>query len=378
MINHPSIQLTKALVERASVTPHDGGCQDLLAERLARLGFHIEAMPFGQTRNLWATHGTGEPVLVFAGHTDVVPEGPLEAWKFPPYSAQIHEGKLYGRGAADMKSGLAAMLVACERFLTKHPDHRGTLAWLITSDEEGPFVDGTVRVLEALKQRQQPITWCLVGEPSSEQHIGDVIKVGRRGSLNATLTIHGKQGHVAYAHLADNAIHKAMLALHALASHVWDEGGHGFPPTSLQITTAEAGHAINVIPGQLTLRFNIRYSTLHTLEQLQHATEAILARHLPSDAYTLHWQSSGAPFLTRQGDLLNAVEQSIATVTGRTTQRSTAGGTSDGRFFAPLGVEVVELGVVNQTIHQINECVALEEVVILTDIYEAILQQLLS
>lgn len=371
-----TLKLTRALIELASVTPDDGGCQRLMMERLAAAGFKMEPMRFGEVDNLWATRGDSGPLFVFAGHTDVVPPGSEDAWSSPPFSATAVDGFLVGRGAADMKSSLAAMVVASERFVASHPEHLGTIGFLITSDEEGPAQDGTRRVIDALAARNEHIDWCVVGEPSSTTSLGDLVKNGRRGSLNASLLVRGRQGHVAYPHLADNPIHRAMSALDALTRERWDEGNAFFQPTCLQISNISAGEGTtNVIPGQLRALFNIRFSTEVTAEQLQARCEAILKAH--DLDFTIDWSLSGEPFLTRPGQLLDAVRESIFAETGLIPEVSTGGGTSDGRFIAPTGAQVVEVGHVNETIHQVDERVALEDIERLTRIYEGILERLL-
>lgn len=373
----PTLQFTLDLIREPSVTPFDADCQTLMIRRLEAIGFRIERLRFGEVDNFWARRGTQAPVLCFAGHTDVVPTGPVEQWKVPPFEPTIVDGILTGRGAADMKGSLAAMVVACEQFVAAHPDHTGSIAFLITSDEEGVAVDGTVRVIETLEARQEKITWCLVGEPSSTTQVGDVIKNGRRGSLGGILTVHGRQGHVAYPHLADNPIHRALPALAELAAETWDHGNEFFPATSFQISNINAGTgANNVIPGDLQVVFNFRFSTELTDAILRERTEAVLNRH--GLRYTLDWKLSGQPFLTPRGDLVDAAVKAIRQVTGRETELSTSGGTSDGRFIAPTGAQVVELGPVNKTIHQINECVAAEDLDQLTEIYTALLKNLLT
>ena len=372
----PTLELCQQLIERPSVTPEDAGCQALMAERLTACGFHCEHLRFGDVDNLWAVRGDAGPLLVFAGHTDVVPPGPLDQWQSDPFTPTIRDGLLYGRGAADMKGSLAAMVVACEGFVTAHPDHNGRIGFLITSDEEGPATDGTVKVIEHLQRAGEPIDWCLVGEPSSSEALGDTVKNGRRGSLGGVLTVHGVQGHVAYPHLADNPIHSAMPALHALASETWDEGNDFFPPTSFQVSNIKAGTgATNVIPGELELVFNFRFSTASTEEDLRRRTEAILDQH--GLKYSLSWSLSGQPFITGQGELVDAVVSAIRSVTGRDTLLSTAGGTSDGRFIAPTGSQVVELGPVNRSIHQRNEHVLVSDLPLLTAMYQATLENLL-
>lgn len=377
MMLSPTLKFTLDLIREPSVTPFDADCQTLMIRRLEAIGFRIERLRFGDVDNFWARRGSEAPVFCFAGHTDVVPTGPAEQWKTPPFEPRIEAGMLTGRGAADMKGSLAAMVVACERFVAEHPDHRGSIAYLITSDEEGVAVDGTVRVVETLEARQEKIDWCLVGEPSSTAQVGDVIKNGRRGSLGGILTVHGRQGHVAYPHLADNPIHRALPALAELAAETWDHGNEFFPATSFQISNIRAGTgANNVIPGDLDVVFNFRFSTELTETQLRERTETLLQRH--GLRYTLNWKLSGQPFLTPRGDLVDAAVAAIKHVTGRDTELSTSGGTSDGRFIAPTGAQVVELGPVNKTIHQINECVSANDLDTLTDIYERLLKKLLA
>ncbi len=371
-----TLALCCELIRRESVTPEDAGCQALMIEHLQGLGFTCTELPFAEVSNFWALRGTQGPVLVFAGHTDVVPTGPLEEWRTPPFEPTLRDGVLYGRGSADMKGSLAAMLVACEDFVAAHPDHPGRIAFLITSDEEGPAVNGTVKVLQYLQQQGESIDWCVVGEPSSSQALGDVIKNGRRGSLNATLRVRGTQGHVAYPHLADNPIHRALPALHALASETWDQGNAFFPATSLQISNIHAGTgATNVIPGELEVTFNFRYCTEVTDAQLRQRTEAILERH--GLDYHIDWQLSGLPFLTDSGALVEAVRRSVEAVTGQAPQLSTGGGTSDGRFIATTGAQVVELGPVNATIHKTNEEVNAQDLPRLAAMYRGILERLL-
>ncbi len=371
-----SLALTQELIRRPSVSPEDQGCLQVIGERLSALGFRIERMPFGPVENLWALHGDEAPLLCFAGHTDVVPTGPREEWHTDPFEPVVRDGVLYGRGAADMKSGLAAMITATERFIAKHPKHAGTLGFLLTSDEEGPSVDGTRRVMEVLESRGEKITWCIVGEPTSTDALGDMIKIGRRGSLSGKLTVHGVQGHVAYPHLADNPVHAAAPALAELASRVWDKGNEFFQPTTFQISNISAGTgAPNVIPGELKARFNIRFSTEQTVEKLQQTITEILDRHKVN--YTLEWFVSGLPFFTPPGELSNAVVQAIKEKTGRVPELSTTGGTSDGRFIAPTGAQVVELGVVNATIHKVNENVRIAEIDTLSEMYERVMELLL-
>ena len=372
-----TLELAKNLIRRASVTPEDAGCQELLAERLQAIGFGIEHLRFGEVDNLWARRGEAAPLFCFAGHTDVVPSGPEEDWRFPPFSASEHEGKLYGRGSADMKGSIAAFVTACERFIERHPGHRGSIAFLITSDEEGPAVDGTVRVVETLESRGEKIDWCLVGEPSSNDRLADVIKNGRRGSLGASLTVHGIQGHVAYPHLARNPVHAFAPALLDLSRETWDEGNAHFPPTTFQISNIHAGTgASNVIPGHLQVQFNLRFSTELDEAKIRQRVEAILNQHALD--YDIDWQLSGKPFLTPAGELVDAIRGAVKTVCGYETELSTAGGTSDGRFIAPTGAQVVELGPLNATIHQIDEHVAIADLDRLSAIYEQVLIRLLS
>jgi succinyl-diaminopimelate desuccinylase len=373
----PTLELSRALIARPSVTPDDKGCQQLLAERLERLGFVVERLRFGEVDNLWARRGNATPLFAFAGHTDVVPTGPLAEWDSDPFVPAVRDGYLFGRGSADMKGSIAAMVTACERFIAVHPGHHGSMAFLITSDEEGPAVNGTVKVIEELETRGEKINWCLVGEPSSKKHTGDVIKNGRRGSLNGVLTIQGRQGHVAYPQLADNPIHRAAPALAELAAIEWDRGNDYFPPTTFQISNISAGTgAENVIPGSMELLFNLRFSTESTAESLQARIMEILDRH--GLKYDIRWRLSGQAFLTPAGELVEAARHAIQTTTGITTELSTSGGTSDGRFIAPTGAQVVELGPVNATIHQTNECVNIAELDRLSAIYEEILKELLT
>ncbi len=373
----PSVLLTQDLIRRPSVSPEDQGCLQLIGQRLEAIGFRVERMPFGPVENIWALHGTERPVLCFAGHTDVVPTGPREEWHTDPFEPVIRDGILYGRGAADMKSGLAAMVVATERFIAKHPDHKGTLAYLLTSDEEGPSVDGTRRVMEVLEGRNEKIDYCVVGEPSSTEKLGDMIKIGRRGSLSGKLTVHGIQGHVAYPHLADNPVHAVAPALAELAGRTWDKGNEFFQPTTFQISNISAGTgAPNVIPGEFRARFNIRFSTEQTVEKLQSTITEILNRHKVN--YTLEWFVSGLPFFTAPGALSKAVVQAIQENANRTPELSTTGGTSDGRFIAPTGAQVVELGVINATIHKVNENVRVDDIVTLTAMYERVMELMLA
>jgi succinyl-diaminopimelate desuccinylase len=372
-----TLALTCDLMSRASVSPTDSGCQALMGERLAALGFRIENLRFGDVDNFWARRGVDGPLFCFAGHTDVVPPGPLEEWHSDPFTPVIRDGVLYGRGAADMKSGLAAMVTACEDFVGRHPDHRGSIAFLITSDEEGPSIDGTKRVVEVLKSRRESIDWCLVGEPSSESVLGDTIKIGRRGSLSGRLTVHGIQGHIAYPQFADNPIHALAPALAELASRTWDRGNEHFQPTTFQVSNIAAGTgAPNVIPGELKARFNLRFSTEQTVESLQATVAGILAKH--GVKHTLDWFISGYPFLTAPGTLSEAAARAVKEELDMTAKLSTGGGTSDGRFIAPLGAQVIELGVVNATIHKANECVRVEDIERLRRTYRRTLEILLA
>ncbi len=376
-MSHKTIELTKALINKKSVTPEDAGCQDLMADILTPLGFEIEDLTFHDTKNIWARKGTEDPVFCFAGHTDVVPSGPEDAWQTQPFTATEKDGYLHGRGAADMKGSLAAMLVATEAFVKANPDHKGSIAFLITSDEEGPFINGTTKVIDTLEARNEKITWCLVGEPSSTDEVGDIVKNGRRGSLTGNLTVKGIQGHVAYPHLAENPIHKSALALAELANTKWDNGNDSFPPTSFQISNINGGTgAGNVIPGELKVCFNFRFSTEVTDHQLIDRVTQILDAHKLN--YDINWTFNGQPFLTDTGNLVEATQRAIEHCTGRQTTLSTAGGTSDGRFIAPTGAQVIELGPVNATIHKIDECVKMDDLVTLTDIYQDILKRLLA
>jgi succinyl-diaminopimelate desuccinylase len=372
-----TLRLTEELIARASVSPADGGCQAVMIERLEAVGFAVESMRFGPVDNFWATHGSGGPVFCFAGHTDVVPSGPPEEWQSDPFTPVIKDGWLYGRGAADMKSGLAAMLTACEEFVRRRPEHRGTIALLITSDEEGPSVDGTRRVVEVLRERKQPIDWCLVGEPSSESTLGDTIKIGRRGSLSGRLTVHGIQGHIAYPQFANNPVHAVAPALAELAARTWDRGNEHFQPTTFQVSNISAGTgAPNVIPGELKARFNLRYSTEQTVDGLKTVVEELLRRHGVN--YSLEWFISGYPFLTVPGELSQAAARAVQEQLHITPKLSTGGGTSDGRFIAPMGAQVIEIGVINATIHKVNECVRVADIDGLQRIYHRILEILLT
>ena len=371
-----TLDLAKALISRDSVTPEDKGCQALMIERLKNIGFEIKSLKFGEVDNFWALRGEAEPVFVFAGHTDVVPVGPN--WATNPFEPSIKDGMLFGRGAADMKGSLAAMVTATERFIQDFPDHQGAIGFLITSDEEGPAVDGTIKVCEYLQKNNQTVNYCLVGEPSSTNQLGDIIKNGRRGSLNANLRIIGKQGHIAYPHLAQNPIHIALPALEELATKAWDEGNEYFPATSFQISNINAGTgATNVIPGEIEVVFNFRYSTESTHDELQQGVEAILDKHKLN--YELDWNHSGFPFLTPEGALVGSCVQAIKQVCGVDAKLSTSGGTSDGRFIAPmLEAQVVELGPLNATIHQVDECVSVQDLDNLSNVYYQILKNILQ
>ncbi|MGH1538856.1 MAG: succinyl-diaminopimelate desuccinylase [Arenicella sp.] len=383
-MQNPTLELAKQLISQRSVTPDDALCQTIMAERLENLGFNIEHMPFGEgterVANLWARRGTAEPLLVFAGHTDVVPAGDLAGWNTDPFIPIEKNGVLYGRGAADMKSSLAAFITAIEDFVSQHPDHAGSIALLITSDEEGIAKYGTVKVIETLQARQEEIDYCIVGEPSSTNVLGDVIKNGRRGSLGCVLTLNGKQGHVAYPHLANNPIHYCGTVIEKLTAIEWDQGNKYFPPTSFQISNINSGTgATNVIPGSAILTFNFRFSTEITDEHIRSTVESLLTRTLENTGitYETDWHLSGQPFITGHGELVNACVNAIKSELNIETKLSTAGGTSDGRFIAPTGAEVVELGPVNASIHQINENVEIEALQGLSNTYRAVLENLL-
>ena len=372
-----TLDLTCELIRCRSVTPEDAGCMELIADRLLPQGFTLEQLDFGDTRNLYMRHGTEAPLLVFLGHTDVVPSGPEAKWRSPPFEPSIRDGLLYGRGAADMKSGVAAMVTALQRFIHDHPGHRGSVAILMTSDEEGAATDGVVKVIDTLTARGEQIDWCLIGEPSSFDQLGDVIRVGRRGSLCGVLTVHGVQGHVAYPDKADNPIHRAAPALTALTTEVWDQGNAFFPPTSFQISNIQAGTgAENIIPGSLKVSFNFRFSTAVTEAELKERVHAILDRH--GLRYDLAWRLSGAPFLTTGETLIEATQAALELTLGQRARPDTGGGTSDGRFVAPTGAEIVELGPLNGTIHKIDECIPVEDIDVLSTIYERILINLLA
>jgi succinyl-diaminopimelate desuccinylase len=372
-----TLELAIDLVSRASVTPEDAGCQDVMIRRLEAIGFVVERLRFGEVDNFWARRGTEAPLFAFAGHTDVVPPGSLEEWDSDPFRPEIRDGLLYGRGACDMKGSLAAMVTAVEAFVKAHPEHPGSIAFLITSDEEGPAVDGTVKVVETLEARGEKIDWCLVGEPSSTDRLGDIIKNGRRGSHNARLVVHGRQGHVAYPRLAKNPIHLVAPAIAELAATEWDRGNDFFPPTTFQVSNISGGTgATNVIPGSVELLMNFRYCTETNHHRIERQVAEILDRH--GLEYDIEWKLSGKPFLTAEGELVEAAEEAIAGITGEPTQLSTSGGTSDGRFIAPTGAQVLELGPVNATIHQVNECVSVEDLDRLSAIYERIIGKLLA
>ncbi|MEL7447693.1 MAG: succinyl-diaminopimelate desuccinylase [Pseudomonadota bacterium] len=373
---HPTLALTRDLIERQSVTPADCGCQRLIAQRLADAGFTIEHLPFGDVTNLWARRGDAAPLVCFAGHTDVVPTGPLTAWQTDPFTPTERDGILYGRGAADMKGNLAAMVCAVEGFVAERASHSGSIAFLLTSNEEGPAVDGTRRVVDTLQARGEHIDYCIVGEPSSDSLLGDTVRIGRRGSLNGYLTVHGIQGHVAYSHKADNPIHRFAPALAELVATEWDTGDKHFPPTSFQVASINTGDgAINVIPGELTLSFNLRFSPASTAENIQQRIVGILERH--GVRHSLRWHLSGQPFFTAPGVLTDAISDAIESVAGLRPELSTGGGTSDGRFIAPTGTAVVELGVINASIHKIDEHVTIDDLERLQRIYRGALERLL-
>ncbi|WP_308366839.1 MULTISPECIES: succinyl-diaminopimelate desuccinylase [unclassified Microbulbifer] len=373
----PTVKLASDLIRLKSVTPEDAGCMDLMIQRLEKIGFKTTRLRWGDTDNFWAVRGETGPLFAFAGHTDVVPTGPEENWQHPPFEPTVDNGYLYGRGAADMKGSLAAMVVACEEFVAAHPDHSGRIAFLITSDEEGPATGGTVKVVQWLEERREKIDWCLVGEPSSTERVGDVIKNGRRGSLGLELRVLGVQGHVAYPHLAENPIHTLAPALAELAAEEWDKGNDFFPATSFQVSNINGGTgATNVIPGEVKLVCNWRFSTETTAKELERRARATLDKH--GLKYEANFNLSGQPFLTAEGPLVEAAQSAILSVTGEATQLSTAGGTSDGRFIAPTGAQVVELGPVNATIHKVDECVKAEDLDKLKKMYREILVRLLT
>ena len=372
-----TLQLAKQLISIPSVTPDDLGCQEIIAERLSAIGFKIENLRFGEVDNLWARHGTKKPLFVFAGHTDVVPTGPAEKWRSDPFTPTIVDKTMTGRGTADMKSSIAAMVCACEKFFSDHKEIEGSVAFLITSDEEGPATEGTVKVIEHLTNNNEKIDWCLVGEPSSSNTLGDVIKNGRRGSISGDLIIHGVQGHIAYPHLAKNPIHLFAGALQSLCDEKWDNGNDHFPPTSFQISNINGGTgATNVIPGELNVQFNLRFSTEITDSEIQKRIEAILDRHQLK--YSLNWTVSGQPFLTADGHLVDAAKQAIKSVCNIEAELSTSGGTSDGRFIAPTGAQVVELGPINESIHKIDENINIQDLEQLTKVYTEILNNLFN
>jgi succinyl-diaminopimelate desuccinylase len=376
-LQDPVLSLLFDLIRRRSVTPDDAGCQDVLADRLGKLGFACETMVFGDVTNLWARRGTDSPLFCFAGHTDVVPPGDLGEWQSDPFEPDVRDGHVYGRGSADMKSGLAAMVVAVERFLEDHPDHPGSIAFLITSDEEGRARDGTLKVVEALQAREEKIDWCVIGEPSSHAELGDVVRIGRRGSLSGMLEVRGVQGHVAYPHLADNPIRRFAPVLAELHGIVWDEGNAYFPPTSFQVVNIQSGiGAPNVTPAQLSARFNFRYSTEWDHHRLKERVHAILDAH--DIDYQLDWHLSGEPFLTQPGQLIDAVSRAVEEHTGGAPELSTGGGTSDGRFISPAGADVVELGPIAASIHKIDERVRLDDVSKLASMYQRILELMLA
>lgn len=372
-----TLELARDLISRASVTPADAGCQPMLTQRLAESGFQGEDYPFGEVRNLWLRRGTSGPLFVFAGHTDVVPPGPESDWTTPAFEPTERDGRLFGRGAADMKGSVAAFVTAAERFVARHPQHQGSIALLLTSDEEGPARDGTRRVVQALSEQGIRPDWCLVGEPSSSERVADTVKNGRRGSLSGRLLVQGTQGHVAYPQFADNPVHRTAPALADLINTEWDTGNHHFPPTSFQITRVEAGEgANNVVPGSMAVDFNFRFSTEVTEAQLRERVTTLLARHQLD--YQLEWHLSGTPFLTEHGDFIDAAVRVIEEATGQRPALSTGGGTSDGRFIAPTGAQVMELGPLNATIHKADECVSVADLETLSGIYERILEELLA
>jgi succinyl-diaminopimelate desuccinylase len=377
MSDSPVLALAKDLISRQSITPEDAGCQDVMIERLKALGFEIEVMVFEDTTNFWARRGTESPLFAFAGHTDVVPAGNLDHWHTPPFEPTVIDGHLHGRGAADMKGSLACMVVAVERFIAENPDHKGSIGFLITSDEEGPFINGTVRVVEELMERGENIDMCIVAEPSSTHEIGDVIKNGRRGSITGDITVKGVQGHVAYPHLANNPVHQALPALAELAATKWDNGNEFFPPTSFQIPNIQAGTgASNVIPGELHVQFNMRFSTELNNDEIIRRVHSTLDAH--GLDYSLDWTLNGDPFLTDHGELLDAVVEAVEEVTHKRPQLLTTGGTSDGRFIARMGGQVIELGPINATIHKVNECVNIADLEKLTDMFQKTMDKLLA
>lgn len=376
-MHDPALELTKELVTKASITPQDAGCQRLVSNMLCSAGFKAEPMPFGEVDNLWLRRKHCAPLFVFAGHTDVVPPGPMDKWRFDPFAPTLHEGYLYGRGTADMKASIAAFVTAASKFTDRYPNHHGSIAMLLTSDEEGPAVNGTTKVIDELSARNESIDYCIVGEPTSEEKLGDVVKIGRRGSLHGFLVIHGVRGHVAYPHLAHNAVHQCAPVISKLAATVWDNGNEQFPPTSFQITDINtASNAENAVPGEVFIRFNFRHSTASTVDSLTQRVRDVLT---DSDVdYELDWAISGSPFVTEDGKLVSIIKRAISDEVGIETRLSTSGGTSDGRFIAPTGAQVVELGPVNKTIHKVNECVAVDTPHHLANIYYRILVSILT
>lgn len=378
--NPSTLEIAEQLIRRESVTPEDAGCQEYIKSLLKPSVFKFEQMDFEDTKNLWAIRknstSSDEPVFLFAGHTDVVPSGSLEKWNTPPFEPTIVDGVLYGRGTADMKGSIAAMISATRQFVRDYPKHKGSIAYLITSDEEGPFINGTIKVVEELIQRKQKVDYAIVGEPSSSEQLGDVIKVGRRGSLTGWLKIHGQQGHVAYPHLADNAIHIAANFIEEVSKVEWDQGNENFPPTSLQITNIKAGEASNVIPGEIDVEFNFRFSTEFTVEALQAKMKMLIDKHC--NQAELQWKINGEPFITQSKELIDATRYAIKQVCNIETSAQTTGGTSDGRFIAKMGAQIVELGPINKTIHQVNECVNVDDLDKLSAIYYQILKKLLA
>ena len=371
------LALASELISRRSITPDDAGCQQVIAWRLQQAGFETEDLKFGEVDNLWATHGNGGPVLVLLGHTDVVPPGPVEAWSSDPFVPEVRDGVLYGRGAADMKGSVAAFVIALERFVTKHPDHPGTVALLLTSDEEGDAIDGVRRVAGLFAERGQTIDWCITGEPSSTAKLGDLLRVGRRGTLSATLMVKGVQGHVAYPHKARNPIHQALPALAELAARQWDEGYESFPPTSLQISNFNAGTgANNVIPGEAAVLFNLRYNPVWSAQKLETEIETVLKRH--DLEYAIHWHRGGEPFYTPEGRLRSVAREVLGRFAGAPPEESTAGGTSDARFIAPLGAQCIEVGPVNASIHKVDENVSVADLEALPDLYLQLIERLLA
>ena len=372
-----TIHLAEALINIRSITPDDNGCQDMLMERLKKLDFKVEPLPSEDVSNFWACHGKGSPLFVFSGHTDVVPPGPEDKWHSPPFTATQRDGHLYGRGAADMKSSLAAMITATERFLAKHPNHKGSIGFIITSDEEGPAKNGTLKVVEYLQSNNIDIDWCLIGEATSMECVGDSVKIGRRGSLHGQLEVIGKQGHIAYPQQADNPIHRSFKALDALAQMKWDKGNEYFNPTSFQIYNIDADTgATNIIPGTLKAKFNFRFSPTSPAEELQQRVHKVFDDHQLN--YKIHWNLSSQPFLSKPGPLTKATKETIKAICHQDTHLNTTGGTSDGRFIAPTGAEVVELGPTSESIHQIDENISIEDLYTLTQLYEGILKRLLT